>query len=49
MFLINKKYYIYREKKSSDTKSLIALILIRNICYSYNKNEKKQKHQNVSE
>ena len=31
---------------SSDSKNLIALVLINNICYSENKNKKKKKKKN---
>ena len=42
------KNCVYREKISSDSENLIALILINNICCSKQK-QKNQKDQNVSE
>ena len=41
MLLIDKENVFI--EKSSDSENLIALILINNICYSKNKNEKKSK------
>ena len=41
------KNCVYREKISSDSENLIALILINNICCSKQK-QKNQKDQNVS-
>ena len=42
------KNCVYREKISSDSENLIALILINNTCCSKQK-QKNQKYQNVSE
>ena len=49
MFLINKKYCVYREKVSSDSENLIALILINNFLTQKTSKKKNQKDQNVSE
>ena len=43
------KKCLYREKMSSDSENLIALILINNICYSKSRNKKNQSDQKVSE
>ena len=53
MFLINekknKKNKQYRQKISSGTKNLIALILITNMSYHKTKTKKNQKNQNACE
>ena len=43
------KKCLYREKMSSDSENLIALILINNICHSKSRNKKNQSDQKVSE
>ena len=43
MFLINKKYCVYREKVSSDSENLIALILINNFLTQKTSKKKKSK------
>ena len=43
MFLINKKYCVYREKVSSDSENLIALILINNFLTQKTSKKKKIK------
>ena len=47
MFLTNTKNCIYREKISSDSKNLIALIFINNICCSKQKQKNKKRPKRI--
>ena len=48
MFLVNKKDCVYREKRSSDSENLTALILTNNMSFFFNIVDYSWSHGNIS-